>query len=100
MAALTTTTAITTTTSRALVATLLQSLVFYLCVLMSVLFVVVWRYHKSVKRRFEIRDRCTARLWMTIEDLKMKHANRVSELRYGIIVLVARSPLNKPAATN
>jgi hypothetical protein len=91
MAALTTTTAITTTTSRALVATLLQSLVFYLCVFVSVLLVAVWRYRKSVKRRFEIRDRCTARLWMTIEDLKVRHANRVSELKY--IVLFPGHPL-------
>jgi hypothetical protein len=87
MAALTTTTAITTTTSRALVATLLQSLVFYLWVLVSVFVVAAWRYRKSVKRRFEIRDRCIARLWMTIEDLKMKHANRVSELRYAVAFL-------------
>jgi hypothetical protein len=85
MPALTTTTAITTTTSRALVATLLQSLVFYLCVLVSVLVVAVWRHRKSVKRRFEIRDRCIARLWMTIEDLKMNHANRVSELKYVVV---------------
>jgi hypothetical protein len=81
MAALTTITAITTT-SRALVATLLQSLVFYLCVLVSVLVVAAWRYRKSVKRRLEIRDRCTARLWMTIENMKMEHASRVSELMY------------------
>jgi hypothetical protein len=85
MPALTTTTAITTTTSRALVVTLLQSIVFYLCVLMSVLLVAAWRYRKSVKRCFEIRDRCTARLWMTIEDLKMNHANRVSELKYVVV---------------
>jgi hypothetical protein len=86
MAALTTTTSITTTTSRALVPTLLQSLVFYLCVLVSVLVVAAWRYRKSVKRRFEIRDRCIARLWMTIENLKMEHANRVSELMYVVFV--------------
>jgi hypothetical protein len=85
MAALTTTTAITIITSRALVATLLQSLIFYLCVLVSILVVAAWRYRKSVKRRFEIRDRCTARLWMTIENMKMEHANRVSELKYVVV---------------
>jgi hypothetical protein len=85
MPALTTTTAITTTTSHALVATLLQSLVFYLCVLVSVLVVAAWRYRKSVKRRFEIRDRCIARLWMTIENLKIEHANRVSEMKYVVV---------------